>query len=105
MLTVRLSETDGGKLVSILDLPGDLLIVPQATLGGRLKGRAMQYHNIIDKSAGFRLYGEFTELCKSTVNSNSISQEKNCVVQCGTYGNRQVLEIDTNGPYTHILEF
>jgi hypothetical protein len=23
----------------------------------------------------------------------------------GTYGNRQVLKLDTNGPYTHLIEF
>ena len=105
VLTARLSETDGGRLVSVLDLPGDVLIVPQATLGGRLKGKAMQYHNNVDKATGLQLYTEFTELCKSTVHCNPASKEKNCVVKCGTYGNRQVLQIDTNGPYTHILEF
>ncbi|XP_074852981.1 D-aminoacyl-tRNA deacylase 2 isoform X4 [Carettochelys insculpta] len=33
LLNVKLSETESGKYVSILDLPGNLLIIPQATLG------------------------------------------------------------------------
>jgi D-Tyr-tRNAtyr deacylase len=105
VLSARLSESDTGKLVSILDVPGDVLIIPQATLGGRLRGKMMQYHSNIDKSTGFQLYSEFTALCNTTVDSNDASLEKQCSVKSGTYGNRQVLQIETNGPYSHIVEF
>ncbi|CAG14856.1 unnamed protein product, partial [Tetraodon nigroviridis] len=42
LLNLRLCEADSGKLSSLLELPGSLLIVPQATLGGEAKGRAMR---------------------------------------------------------------
>ena len=101
VLNVRLSEKDG-KLVSILDLPGDMLIIPQATLGGNMKGKCMQYHKNIAKEEGLKLYTRFTSICRNTVEQNN--QGSN-VVKNGTYGNRQVLSTITNGPFTHLVEF
>ncbi|XP_028294227.1 D-aminoacyl-tRNA deacylase 2-like isoform X2 [Gouania willdenowi] len=101
LLNIRLCESDSGKLVSVLELPGNLLIVPQATLGGKVKGRAMQYHANIGKEDGLRLYNGFTDLCEKEMKSAVATLE----VQHGTYGNRQVLQLDTNGPYTHLMEF
>ncbi|XP_071161594.1 D-aminoacyl-tRNA deacylase 2-like isoform X1 [Mytilus galloprovincialis] len=100
-LNTRLSANDEGKLVSILELPGDVLIVPQATLGGTLKGKLMQYHKNIDKEEGKKLYDEFVQSCNDIVKQNN----PNVSVQSGTYGNRQVFRTDTNGPYTHMIEF
>ncbi|XP_068672916.1 D-aminoacyl-tRNA deacylase 2-like isoform X3 [Montipora foliosa] len=78
LLNVKLSESaDKPGNVSILELPGDVLIVPQATLGGKMKGK------------------------REAVHSNSATKN----VKHGTYGNRQVLSVQTNGPYTHIFDF
>ncbi|XP_067142199.1 D-aminoacyl-tRNA deacylase 2-like [Centruroides vittatus] len=97
-LSVKLCETEDRGMVSIVDLPGDILIVPQACLGGRLKGKSFQYHRIINKSEGFELYEVFIKKCKELV-----AEKIN--VKYGTYGNRQVLNMETNGPYTHIIDF
>ncbi|CAF88396.1 unnamed protein product, partial [Tetraodon nigroviridis] len=59
LLNLRLCEADSGKLSSLLELPGSLLIVPQATLGGEAKGRAVQYHTDISKEDGLRLHSAF----------------------------------------------
>ena len=99
MTSIKLSESDSGKLVSVVDLPGDVLIIPQATLGGKTKGKVMQYHNNINKDEGLTLYQDFV----SKIESLMAGQEK-CIVQYGTYGKRQVFECVTNGPYTHLLE-
>ncbi|XP_046571916.1 D-aminoacyl-tRNA deacylase 2-like isoform X1 [Haliotis rubra] len=104
-LSAKLSESAAGKRVSILDLPGNILIIPQATLGGALKGKRMQYHKNIDKEEGASLYADFVSLCRTTLQEAEGSREAGCVVQAGTYGNRQVFSCDTNGPYTHLLEF
>lgn len=101
LLNLRLSESDSGKMVSVLDLPGNLLIVPQATLGGKAKGRAMQYHNNISKEDGLQLYSNFVSLCEKELTTDA----PGVTVKHGTYGNRQVLKLDTNGPYTHLMEF
>ncbi|XP_022332019.2 D-aminoacyl-tRNA deacylase 2-like [Crassostrea virginica] len=102
-LNTRLSSSEDGKLVSVLDLPGDVLIIPQATLGGNLKGKVMQYHRNIHKEEGANLYQAFVDLCKQTVQGHE--KAKNCYVQAGTYGNRQVFSTETNGPFTHLIEF
>ncbi|XP_068194459.1 D-aminoacyl-tRNA deacylase 2 isoform X2 [Antennarius striatus] len=104
LLNLRLSESDSGKMVSVLELPGSLLIVPQATLGGKCKGRAMQYHHNISKEDGLRLYGSFVALCEAELTAVA-SAASGTQVKHGTYGNRQVLTLDTNGPYTHLMEF
>ncbi|KAH3851151.1 D-aminoacyl-tRNA deacylase 2-like [Dreissena polymorpha] len=105
ILNARLSETDTGRLVSILDLPGDVLIIPQATLGGNLKGKGMQYHRNIGKDDGLKLYTQFLEFLEGTVQNSTAKCDKNIAVKYGTYGNRQVFSMETNGPYTHYLEF
>ena len=102
----NLSEVEEGTpRTSILRLPGSILVVPQATLGGRLKGKCMQYHNNVEKAAGLELYTEFVQTIKLVADTNEAWKEKGCVVVSGTYGNRQVLRTDTNGPYTHLIEF
>lgn len=104
LLNVKLCETESGKFTSVLQLPGSVLIVPQATLGGKPKGRGMQYHGNIGKDEGLKLYETFVSLCQSELssckNSDILTEVKH-----GTYGNRQVLKLDTNGPYTHLMEF
>ncbi|KAE8587560.1 hypothetical protein XENTR_v10022017 [Xenopus tropicalis] len=105
LLSVKLSESDNGKRVSILDLPGDVLIVPQATLGGKAKGRCMQYHSNADKKLAMELYSSLIAQCKEELQAHSKWAESGAVLKHGTYGNRQVLNLDTNGPYTHLLEF
>jgi len=98
-LNIRLSEGDS-KLVSILELPGDILIVPQATLGGRVKGRSMQYHGNVDKQTGSQLYEQFVGRCREAVQQTA----KQCTVHCGMYGIQQVLSMVTNGPYSHVVD-
>ncbi|XP_020343344.1 D-aminoacyl-tRNA deacylase 2 [Oncorhynchus kisutch] len=105
LLNLKLCEADSGKYVSVLDLPGNILIVPQATLGGKAKGKGMQYHHNIGKEEGLQLYSNFVSLCEKELALSSNSSETGMIVKHGTYGNRQVLKLDTNGPYTHLMEF
>ncbi|NWJ10469.1 DTD2 deacylase, partial [Crypturellus undulatus] len=105
LLNVQLSENESGKYVSVLDLPGSVLIVPQATLGGKLKGKRMQYHTNIEKEKGFELYSQFVALFEKEMAANAKCMEAGVLVKHGTYGNRQVLKLDTNGPFTHLIEF
>ncbi|KFP26269.1 putative D-tyrosyl-tRNA(Tyr) deacylase 2, partial [Colius striatus] len=105
LLNVKLSENESGEYVSVLDLPGDVLIIPQATLGGKPKGRKMQYHVNIEKEKGLELYSQFVTLCEKELSASAKCVEAGVLVKHGMYGNRQVLKLDTNGPYTHLIEF
>ena len=105
LLNQRLCERASGGLASVLELRGSVLVVPQATLGGRAKGRAMQYHGNIGKEDGLRLYQRFVSLCQAQLHAAGGAEGAGAEVKHGTYGNRQVLKLDTNGPYTHLMEF
>ncbi|XP_043930479.1 D-aminoacyl-tRNA deacylase 2 [Protopterus annectens] len=105
LLNMKLCEMENGKLVSVLDLPGNILIVPQATLGGKAKGRNMQYHSNIGKEEGIHLYSQFVSQCEKELTTSDKCLEMGVLVKHGTYGNRQVLKLDTNGPFTHLIEF
>ncbi|XP_025942268.1 D-aminoacyl-tRNA deacylase 2 [Apteryx mantelli] len=105
LLNVQLSESESGKYVSVLDLPGNVLIIPQATLGGKLKGKKMQYHTNIEKEKGLKLYSQFVTLCEKEMAASARCMEAGVFVKHGTYGNSQVLKLDTNGPFTHLIEF
>jgi len=37
----------------------DVLVIPQATLGGKLKGKSVQYHGLVDKTLGEELFTMF----------------------------------------------
>lgn len=89
----------------MLDLPGDVLIIPQATLGGIPKGKSMQYHKNITKEEGEKLYANFVSLCEVSLHRSDKAREQEKQVRAGTYGNLQVFRTDTNGPFTHLLEF
>lgn len=107
MLSVRLSELDDdpSKHCSILDLPGSILIVPQACLGGKMKGKMIQYHNNINKDRGLELYEKFVSLCNKYANENPKWKAVNFKICHGTYGIRQIYSTNTNGPYLHLIEF
>ncbi|XP_064109246.1 D-aminoacyl-tRNA deacylase 2-like [Macrobrachium nipponense] len=99
IIDIRLSENDSDRRVSVCDIQGDILIIPQATLGGKLKGKAMQYHNNVDKNLGEALYHKLCQGVRTSVEKVSSGN-----VKCGVYGARQILNMDTNGPFTHIIE-
>ena len=106
VLEVKLSESneDSKKLVSILELPGDILIIPQACLGGRLKGKTVQYHCNINKEKGLLYYQKFIESCRKKISLNQ-SWMSSCKLENGTFGIKQVYSTETDGPFLHIIEF
>ncbi|CAF1054415.1 unnamed protein product [Brachionus calyciflorus] len=108
VLGAKLSEPDNdpSKHIPILDIPGDILIIPQATLGGKIKGKVFQYHYNVNKDLGFELYSKFIELCKKYAREHPVwSKNSNLKIVNGTYGIRQVYSTETNGPYLHLIEF
>lgn len=92
-------KDEGNGQISIFDLPGELLIIPQATLGGRLNGNRFQYHQNISKEIGFELFTKLIEILR-----NAYGEDRKHFVQCGTYGIRQVYSTETNGPAMHLIE-
>ena len=114
------------KPSAVLDAGVDVLVVPQATLGGKMKGKNVQYHAQAPKDEAAALYQRLNDqLRKQLLPPELLSQlDVNGVViappessdqppaasstrrvYCGTYGNRQALQLDSTGPMTHCFEF
>eukprot|EP01084_Bolivina_argentea_P100127 179857_1 len=89
----------------------DILIVPQFSLGGKMKsGKAgSQYHQNAKPNVARTYYEMF---CQKLIEKNgTIQQNKkqkakhlNANIHCGIFGNRQGLQIETNGPFTHCFD-
>ncbi|KPI86728.1 hypothetical protein ABL78_4198 [Leptomonas seymouri] len=101
----------------------DILIVPQASLGGKVKGNSIQFHQLVPKDVGAALYDRFCHFIRvargvdeTRVDANGApTEEKDAPksegwikydhrVISGTFGNRQGLRFESEGPFTHILE-
>merc|ERR1712131_341416 len=74
----------------------DVLLVPQATLGAKLKGKQVQFHGNCEKTRGLELWSLLVDQMKQN--------KSNVNVEHGTYGNRQVLCMDTDGPFPHVFD-
>ncbi|CAH8509904.1 unnamed protein product [Schistosoma bovis] len=102
--TVRLISDSNDKLRSVIDSPCDLLIVPQFCLSGKLKGKCFQYHTAVPKVAAESLYSRLVKSCDTFLRSSATWLSKSCKLSYGTFGIRQILSIETNGPFTHVVE-
>ncbi|KAG0439103.1 hypothetical protein HPB47_016756 [Ixodes persulcatus] len=64
VLNVKLCDSGEGALVSVLQLPGDALVVPQACFAGKRKGNRVQSHGLVSKDTGQEFYRSFVEQCQ-----------------------------------------
>jgi len=97
ILNGKLYQTEGKPKSVESDDAKSILIIPQATLGGKLKGKQVQYHGNIGKTDGETMFENFREILKK--------ESKGTECKFGRYGNRQVLQMETEGPFSHIFEF
>jgi len=87
---------DKEEAVSIADSKEcDVLVIPQASMSGKIKGKQIQYHSLIEKTSGEKIYLEFCDLISKGISGN---------FQHGVFGNRQALNFESDGPYTHVFE-
>eukprot|EP01104_Vermistella_antarctica_P016454 TRINITY_DN5596_c0_g1_i2.p1 TRINITY_DN5596_c0_g1~~TRINITY_DN5596_c0_g1_i2.p1 ORF type:complete len:156 (+),score=23.79 TRINITY_DN5596_c0_g1_i2:153-620(+) len=70
----------------LFDAGGSVLIIPQACLSGKIKGKGgqPQYHSQIDKVEGKVVYDHFVETFRERASAHTRRSE--IIVQCGTYG-------------------
>lgn len=94
-----------GRHVSVMELPGSVMIIPQDTMTGVVKGRRVQHHDAIEAWKGLYLYEQFVTLCEKEVASSTKCTKAGVVVRHGVYGNMQTLYLNSNAPLTHVLEF
>jgi D-Tyr-tRNAtyr deacylase len=111
------------KPISLLDdATINLMIVPQASIAGRIKGKVAQYHAQCAKDQAQDLYTLFISSLRKillpVVAEGILDQNGEVIlgdeeekkinlprkVLNGSYGNIQALNLDSPGPMTHVLD-
>ena len=128
LMTAKLATVSGWKtdhsdaesvqnLVNNTDLgePFNLVVIPQATLAGKLKpgDKYLKYHRQVDKDRGLQLYRAFLVELAKFFSSQTIDVTTNqceivpnrLVLSWGTYGGRQGFEMVSTGPSTHFFQY
>jgi len=100
---------DGTKPASLIKLSASMpdaeigvMIIPQAGITCKLKGKYIQYRGQCKKNTGAELYSAFCEKIAAEANKKC----PNVQMVFGTFGNRQGLTLEAGcGPFTHVFEF
>ncbi|CAN8019535.1 unnamed protein product [Ixodes persulcatus] len=87
VLNVKLCDSGEGALVSVLELPGDVLVVPQACLAGKRKGNRVQYHGLVSKDTGQEFYRIFVEQCQILMSERQWCGGKRITTVHSAFGN------------------
>lgn len=120
-------ESMATRAQSLIDAPHvDVLIVPQASMGGKLKkDGSMQFHGLLSKDVAKTLYYRFCRCMREARGISDDMVDVNGLVRAdrvdssvaadewlryagrvvnGTFGYRQALRFESAGPFTHFLE-
>jgi len=87
------SETKGFDL-SVNDIKGEILLVSQFTLHGKIKGNKPDFRNSLEFSLAQDIYEKFIIKLK----------ESGLKVQTGEFGAKMKVSLENDGPVTIILE-
>ena len=95
-MNLRIFEDSDGKFnLSLLDVKGEALVVPQFTLYGSCKkGRRPSFDEAAEPELARSVYHRFIEALK----------QGNVNVSTGVFGAKMLVEIHNDGPVTFILE-
>lgn len=96
LLTFRIIPDKNHKLnLSIIDIKGDILLIPQFTLMGRLKGHRPSYSDAAPPKEASQLFDQFTQ---------TVKDQSGLKVETGEFGAIMTCQIINQGPVTYILE-
>lgn len=91
---LRVFPDDEGKMnKSVIDINGQLLLVPQFTLYGKVKKYRPSFHRALTPDKATELFDYFTQKCSEHVE-----------VQTGVFGAFMKVDLLNNGPVTILLE-
>jgi len=80
---------------SVLNIKGELLIIPQFTIYGNCeKGRRPDFSFAEEPSRAEKMYGDFLKLAERT----------GLKIFCGSFGEHMKVEVKNDGPGTFIIE-
>ena len=94
LLKLRIFEDDNDRMNrSVLDINGELLLVPQFTLYAHTKKNRPSFHKALAPDKATELFDYFTEKCSEFVE-----------VETGEFGAFMKVSLLNNGPVTILLE-
>uniref|UniRef100_A0A8C6TMQ2 D-aminoacyl-tRNA deacylase n=1 Tax=Neogobius melanostomus TaxID=47308 RepID=A0A8C6TMQ2_9GOBI len=93
----------GRRPVSVLELPGGVLLLPQESLGWeRGPNRSMRSRGVSEARRGSQLFSSLASRCRETLLQSGATGG---AVEQGVYGQRQEVEMSSSEPMSHVLEF
>lgn len=105
-MTTKLFRKDTGRSVSILDLPGSVLLIPQESLVGQpLTKRKIQYRGGCEQWWGAQLFSNLVSTCRELMSSSVKCTKAGGKVEQGVYGPKQEIILNSLEPLTLLLEF
>ncbi|XP_075883817.1 uncharacterized protein LOC142889085 isoform X2 [Nelusetta ayraudi] len=106
LMTTKLFRKENGRMVSVLDLPGSVLLVPQESLLGRpLNRRQIQYKGGCEPWWGGHLFLELVAACRELMAASAKCTRASVKVEHGVYGPKQEMAMSSAEPLTLLLEF
>uniref|UniRef100_A0A3Q0T103 D-aminoacyl-tRNA deacylase n=1 Tax=Amphilophus citrinellus TaxID=61819 RepID=A0A3Q0T103_AMPCI len=106
LMTTRLFRKNAGHSVSLLDLPGSILFVPQDSLLGKTApNRRMQYIGGCELWWGAQLFSNLVSVCRELMSGSAKCTSAGVKVEHGLYGQKQEISLTSVEPLTVLLEF
>ncbi|GLD47549.1 uncharacterized protein AKAME5_000169300 [Lates japonicus] len=106
LMTTKLFRKDTGHSVSVLDLPGSVLFIPQDSLLGELvPKRKVQYKGGCEPWWGAQLFSNLVFTCRELMLGSVKCTKAGVKVEQGVYGQKQEIVLNSVEPLTLLLEF
>ncbi len=94
LLKLRIFEDDNDRMnLSVLDIKGELLLIPQFTLYASTKKNRPSFHRALSPDKATELFDYFCNKCSEEVN-----------VESGVFGAHMNVNLINNGPVTILLD-
>eukprot|EP00064_Thunnus_orientalis_P025525 superscaffoldBa00013116_g25910 len=105
-MTTKFFRKDSGHTVSILDLPGSVLLIPQdSLLGEPVSKRRMQFKGGCELWWGAQLFSNLVSACREFMSGSAKCTKAGVKVEQGVYGQKQEIALNSLEPLTILLEF
>ena len=106
LMTTRFFRKDTGHCVSVLDLPGSVLLIPQDSLIGEpVPKRKIQYKGGCELWWGAQLFSNLVLACRELMDDSAKCTKAGVKVEHGVYGQKQEVTLNSVEPLTLLLEF
>lgn len=106
LMTTKFFRKDTGHTVSVIDLPGSVLFIPQdSLLGEPVPKRRMQYRGGCELWWGAQLFSNLVSACRELMSASVKCTTAGVKVEEGVYGQKQEMELSSVEPLTLLLEF